>query len=561
MDIPLSKAPDSLIVLTAFSKWGEGCFSRFIGDWGLSLWCAKDHRIYLARDHAGARTLYFENAHGNLWWSTYLETFFSGGRKHSLDESYVGSYLGNQRLGDLTPYQGIRAVPPAHYLVLGEDSISIKPHWNWIAGKKLRYRTDSEYDEHFLTLFKQSVARRTGPGAPILAQLSGGMDSTSIVCMSDHIRTSMYPQAALIDTISLYDDNEPDWNERPYFAAVEATRGKIGLHLQGSVAEYAIGLPDPARSGYLFPNANSGTIRKDEELDQLLTPKGYRVILSGIGGDEVLGGIPSPFPELADHLLACDLRPFLQRALAWSLWHRKTLIHTLFETIKFTSALYRQPRIEKRIIPPWVRRRFRYAYRGFIGSSEPRIMPFRASPSAISNGRTWWAIVETLPNLCPSAGVRYEYRYPYLDRDLVDFLFRIPQEQLLLPGRRRALMRRALRDIVPIQVLERRRKAAASRGPIVCLREVQTQIESLLSDSVGAALGLIDRTQLKASYDLTIRNNDGEWSTSLIKAIGFEIWLRTNSRNLEVTTSGLGVAKFMHPKPGAGKFRAGQTTG
>jgi asparagine synthase (glutamine-hydrolysing) len=98
---------------------------------------------------------------------------------------------------------------------------------------------------------------------------------------------------------------------------------------------------------------------------------------------------------------------------------------------------------------------------------------FGLRPSAVCNGQGWWITLETLPHLSPPLLSRHEYRYPYLDRDLVDFLFRVPREQLLRPGRRRSLMRRALKDIVPVEILERRRKAFVARGTIAGCKQAR----------------------------------------------------------------------------------------
>src|SRR5258708_4785135 len=183
-----SDTADSLIVLLAFRRWGEECFARLIGDWALALWSRLERSLYLARDHAGTRTLYFEEVKGCILWSTHLETFFTEGRSRDLEESYVACYLACQPIRDLTPYKGVRAVPPAHYLTFQEAKFFRKAHWQWILKDQLRYQSDAEYDDQFLSLFGQAVERRSEPDTRALAQLSGGVDSTSIVCMSDHLR-------------------------------------------------------------------------------------------------------------------------------------------------------------------------------------------------------------------------------------------------------------------------------------------------------------------------------------------------------------------------------------
>jgi asparagine synthase (glutamine-hydrolysing) len=65
---------DSRIVIAAFERWGEDCFSKFVGDWAIALWSKQDRSLYLARDHAGTRTLYFSMDNESVYWSTYMET-------------------------------------------------------------------------------------------------------------------------------------------------------------------------------------------------------------------------------------------------------------------------------------------------------------------------------------------------------------------------------------------------------------------------------------------------------------------------------------------------------
>ena len=354
------------------------------------------------------------------------------------------------------------------------------------------------------------------------------MDSSSIVCTSDHVRRLYDPHAILIDTMSFYDESETTWNERPYFSVVEAKRGKAGIHLETSFMDRTF---DPAQGVYLLPGADSSAIEWERKLQNHFEKHGFRSVLSGVGGDEVLGGVPTSLPELADCAMSGNLNLLLRRTIAWCLVDRRPLIHMLFDTVRFTAHLYRRPQIAKANIPRWIAPRLRRRYVEFVDPPETRsIRGWGRSPSAVNNGLTWWAIMETLPHLRPASLARYEYRYPYLDRDLVDFIFRIPREQVVRPGRRRSLMRRALRDLVPVEILERRRKAYLARGPVVSLQKSRDKIEKLFANSVTAKYGLIDPAQLRSAIDLAATGQDQNWTHSLLRSIGFELWLGNNSR-------------------------------
>jgi asparagine synthase (glutamine-hydrolysing) len=530
-----ASTPDSRIVLAAFARWGEACFSRLIGDWAIALWSPSDQSLYLARDHAGTRTLYFYNDKGILRWSTHLETFLTAGCAMELDEDYAACYLASQPIRELTPYKGIQSVLPAHYVIVQNGKVARKPHWDWMVRNTIRYHSDKDYEEHFFALFKQAVERRTGPGAPILAQLSGGMDSTSIICMSDHVRRSLDPNADILDTVSFYDDAEPTLNDRPFFTAVEAQRGKTGIHMDTSFSQRTFELHDTANGIYLLPGADSSAICRERKFHQLIENRNYRVVLSGTGGDEVLGGVPIPTPELADYLVAGNLSRLLQTSIRWCLVDRSPLILSLLETFKHIVSLYVDPRSDGTALPTWIPATLRQRLKALGTRDIMARSRLGLRPTTIDNGIAWWSIAESLPHLFPSLLARMEYRYPLLDRDLVDFLFGVPREQLFLPGRKRFLMRRALAPIVPAVILERRRKARQLRMPLLTMQHASAQLKSLFSDSELAKAGLIDHESLQARLKLTLRSGEPLWWQALLRAIDLELWLKTNAPVTEST--------------------------
>lgn len=516
---------DSWIALSAFVSWGDGCFSRLIGDWALSIWSERDQILYLARDHAGTRTLYFRHEHGTTMWSTHLDPLLANRSNLALSRDYVAFYLACRPIRDLTPYEGVCSVPPAHYLVFHGARRFRYSHWSSTVTSAVRYKTDRAYEEQFRVLFQQSVERRTGVGAPVLAQLSGGMDSTAIVCISDQIRQASDPAAEILDTLSFFDDSESSLNDRPYFSLVEASRGKKGAHIDIAFSQRTFTPHDGAEGQYLLPGADSFSIEQEQRFCTVWQ-RGYRSVLSGIGGDEVLGGIPNALPELADHLVSGDVLSLLRRSVAWSLVDRKPLIGTLWDTVRYTAGLYTNSEPHDRAIPPWVSRSLRER----IHEIEHRnpIVPsrFGAAPHRLDNSLAWWSVMETLPHLFPHLLYRPEYRYPFLDRDLVEYLFSIPREQLLRPGRRRSLMKRALAGIMPQEVLERRRKAFQLRAPLRTLQQAQPIVERLFADSMVASAGFIDTDKLHRA----IRNSaqgDSEWWQALLKTIALELWLRS----------------------------------
>jgi asparagine synthase (glutamine-hydrolysing) len=517
---------DSDLVLKAFVRHGEGCFSRLVGDWALALWSAKDRTLYLARDHAGSRALFYQSHREKITWSTYLETFVFHGEALELDQEYLARYLALQPLREFTPYKGVRAVPPAHYLAIRGGRTVLRPHWRWIANRAIQCKSDTEYDEHFLHLFGQAVERRIGPGAPKLAELSGGMDSSSIVCMADKLCAGQAASANQLQTISYFDDSEPDWDERPYFTVVETSRRKTGIHLDCSVSHPKYEPMFMSDRVYPYLGGDAATLQQAAQFERSVGEGRYRVILSGIGGDELLGGVPTPFPELSNHLRTGKLFSFVRRTAEWCMVTRQPLLQMLYRTVAFTAHLYWPQKSNPASLPPWLSPPIRDLCLRPYTQKERLCELLPALPSAISNGRAWWSILETLPHLSPNLFGCYEHRYPYLDRDLVEFLHRIPREQIIQPGRRRLLMRRALRTIVPTEILERKRKAYISRGPIANLRAAKQDIDELFSDSLASRYGLVDKDQFLKAFHTELAG-ETMWIAHLTRAIKAELWLRS----------------------------------
>jgi asparagine synthase (glutamine-hydrolysing) len=430
-------------------------------------------------------------------------------------------------IGELTPYEGIRSVRPGHYIAIRNSIVSQHAHWTSLITTSIHYKEDSQYEEHFLSLFRQSVERRTGPGAPILAQLSGGMDSTSIVCMSDHVRRLENPDAELLDTVSFYDDSEASLNDRPYFSIAESRRGKVGTHIDVAYSQRNFMPHDPDDGIYGLPGADSFSLQQERNFYNAVWQRGFRSILSGIGGDEVLGGVPFAFPELAGYLLCGHIYKFVRQSIAWSLIDRSPLIHTIFGTAKNAMRLYTNRSLRGGAAPPWVACWLVERSREIAAGDRIPLRRWVAPPHRVDNSFAWQSIMETLPHLFPPILYRPEYRCPYLDKDLVHYLFSIPREQLLRPGRRRSLMRRALRNIVPHEILERRRKAFQLRAPLRTLQRDISVLERLFADSLAAGAGFIDAGKLR--IDLRgAAQGESEWWQMLLRTIALELWLRAS---------------------------------
>ncbi|MDE1161201.1 MAG: asparagine synthase-related protein [Acidobacteriaceae bacterium] len=519
---------DAEIVAATYRRLGEECFSKLTGDWALALWSYATQTLYLARDHAGIRPLYFWEDHGTLLWSSCIPSGPDIQSTNRICLNFARAYLAGTRLGNHTPYKNIKAVPPGHYLRVGRGRHSFATHWRPLAEQALALGSEAAYEERFLSLLTQAVRRRTVSSSyPIAAELSGGMDSSSIVCIADRI-TALYPkQAPPVKTISYFDDAEPNWDERPYVRVVENERKIEGIHVAVAMdAEKFEACPKDFATP-TWPGTTFAAFQQRQQIERALREAGIRCVLSGIGGDELLGGVPYETPELADYLANGQFSTLFSQSVQWCLHGRRPMLFSLQETIRFVVKTYSGSGGSTYAVPPWLVGHSPGATQAKQWVTPSLSQRICTRPSAIANCFTWQTVVETVGTNAGRSSQEFDYAYPYLDKDLVTFLLSLPREQLVRPGRRRSLMRRALKEIVPVEILERRRKAYAIRGPLRSLQDSADTLRELFARPLLEELGLIDRKTLLSCMEEVISGRNTIWWPSLTRTAMYEIWLQS----------------------------------
>ena len=533
-----SDSPDVSIIAAAYERWGTSCLALLVGDWALSIWNPHDRSLILAKDPIGIRPLYYSLDQGQVTWCSILDPLvLFGGKSVKLNEEYIAGWFSFFPATHLTPYVGIESVPPSSFVRLTIGQRTISKYWDFDPDKRIRYSTDAEYEEHFRAVFRESVRRRLRSDSPVLAELSGGMDSSSIVCMADAIAAQQSGEVPRIDTLSYFTDSEPNWNERPYFSKVEEKRGRTGFHIDlGSEDSGLFQIePDEFRA---TPGSHGRRNKADRERSACIRSGSYRVVLSGIGGDEVTGGVPSPSSEVADLIARAHFRTLARQLKLWALAKRKPWFHLLLEAASHFLPREVIPVPEYRRPPLWVDPNFASRYRFALTGYERRLKLFGPLPSFQLSTSTLDALRRQITREVLSHDPPYDRRYPYLDRDLLEFLCATPREQLLRPGQRRSLMRRALVGIVPEEILNRRRKAYVSRAPMTAFSKERECLAELSTNMVASSLGIVNEHSFRATLQRAREGHEVPVVT-LLRTIELEIWLRglQRSRGLEAAAS------------------------
>lgn len=513
---------DLALVARAYERWGSGCFAKLLGDWAVSIWNEKDQSLTLAKDFAGGRHLFYQIEKARVRWCTLLEPLVRfRSSPLTLNREYLAGWLSLFPAADLSPYAEIRSVPPSSFITIKNSGVRTQCYWEFNPAKQIVYRTDEEYEERFRFLFSQSVARRLRCESPVLAELSGGIDSSAIVCIADELLKLGLSSTPRLDTVSYFDNSEPNWNEKQFFSIVEKKRGREGCHI-----DFAKEQPFLFSTGVSEFAAAPASGPRPKKAREYSTSVGHRVLLSGLGGDEVLGGVPTPTPELAD-LLASGRWIELTRKLSdWALAKRCPWIHLLSDTVRsFAPPPFGGG--EQEVSPPaWLTSEFIRRNRSALHGYQNKTRFYGPRPSFQENLSALRMLQRQISCLPIPTSPLMEKRYPYLDRDLLEFLYAIPRNQLVRPGNRRSLMRRALSTHVPPEILERKRKGFLTRGPLRLLNSSGERIFKLIHDMASARLNIVNPEVLESHL---AKSRDGfqvHW-VQILRTLALEQWLRS----------------------------------
>jgi asparagine synthase (glutamine-hydrolysing) len=527
---------DIEIAMAAHERWGDLFSYNLIGEFALILMDRRNGRLLLTRDPAGVRTLYYHHNGSRIVCSSELAPLIDlADVSLEVSDEYVAGFLARDPAPGLTAFNNVRAVPPAHTLTIGpEGRTTERRFWGLNPNKLIRYKCDREYEENFLDHFSHAVRTRLRSDKTVFAELSGGLDSSSIVCVADWILAKGEAEATWLETVSYVFDESPSADERKFIRCVEEQRGKPGHHLREE--DYRVLAPVINAPAIGNPNPILCSEEYHRGIGELLAQWDARVLLSGQGGDEVMGSGYDPAPELADLLIQGQLLTLHGRLQIWSqclkthylglLWD-KALIPNLPSKVQL--ACRRGP---SATVPEW----FDQQFVSRLGLRERMLGPkdefgFRL-PSGRDQAIGFLSVMQSIATGHRREQLKVEVTYPYLHRPLVEFMQAIPFEQRVRPHETRSLMRRAMDELLPAKIARRRSKGCPTEVTLRAIAREWTRLRPMLEDARVCRLGYMDPKLLLVAIDRA-KHGCTSNSVDLLKSLALEFWLRA----LEACTS------------------------
>jgi asparagine synthase (glutamine-hydrolysing) len=448
---------NAAIVRATFERYGIEGFVRLIGDWSVVIRDHANRAIVLASDFAGVRPLYYHVRPDRVFWSSHLQSIVDDIGATELDEHYVRGFLLLGGCPNRTPYKDIYPVPSGHAVILSSQGTTIRRFWNLPIGDEIRYRTERQYEEHLRDLFREAVAVRLQTESPVLAELSGGLDSSSVVSMANHLIRGGAAKASHLTGVSYVWRNSLD---EPFIREVESSCGIKSVHLSTHdiplISESSLGNAAPE----IFHPIHSAVGAVARGLNA-------KVILTGLNGDLVMGNCFDDSHQVAASLRRFRLRRACEEALAWSkilrlpvysiVWRafRAALPSSLASAEVYSVA-------DGSFTPKSSDTSLLAAFGDRTSDSESSHIFsdvwMQAQPERRKHFRCLSSLLEMRALQAPEPLQHLDYTHPFAHRPLVEFLMAVPPDILCRPGEPRRLMRSALADLWPAKLHARRSK-------------------------------------------------------------------------------------------------------
>jgi asparagine synthase (glutamine-hydrolysing) len=454
---------DTEVVLHGYEEWGGRCVERFVGMFAYALLDTRRGELLLVRDRLGVKPLYYVGVNGTFAFASEIKALLEvPGVPREIDAVGLDLYLA---LGYVpsprTLFREVRKLPPGHMLRLSTAGMQVEEYWRLPPPTP----TDEPFEEQVegvRRLLEASVASRMVSDVPVGCLLSGGLDSSTVSAL---MARTFGPKKRLETFCVGYESSDSRHHEHP-FAAV------VGRHLGARhheiicTNEFAVdALPsliwhmdEPTGDDLMAPYA----------LVCQLARRDVKVVLSGEGSDEFMFGyryyclenvrrwarlIPGPLRSVGREMMVrmADGDSFRNRALRACLGDSE--MHSFLEW----SACLSHRECEDLIGS---------GYRVNGHDRETRIREALGQPPG---GGPHWApgldgrfrMVDFILNRTDklSMAVGLEAREPFLDHRLIEYLARVPMRRQIKGFEGKQLLRHAVKDLLPVEIVWRRKKA------------------------------------------------------------------------------------------------------
>lgn len=534
---------DTEVILAAYDIWGRDMLPRFNGMWAFVIYDRQERLLFMARDRFGIKPFHYQWDGRQFAFASELKSFKHLEGYHASVNLETASVLLGEPMGvegtTQTLLKGVQRLQAGHEAVLRDGQLTVRRWWN-----TLEHLTDTPSDpreqaERFRELFDDSVRLRMRSDVPVGTSLSGGFDSTAVVCAlarmgreGGHDRQAREWQQTFVAS---FPGSETD--ERAMAEKVIAYSGVKGNFL---VMDDSYALRDIEKVLYDFDDVYINLPTNAWMIYQELRRNKVLVSLDGHGADELMGGY-----KPADFLLLHQAPHWLTNP--WENVRRLkecfALMHPSRRPASALGRLLRATRLTMRHHPDFTlvkglrRRLARRGHPGlrvgappeddsFVTVGDKDVLPKEWGPI---NRELYYmfhstilpTVLRNFDRVSMSHGI--EIRMPFLDWRLVCFVMSLPDNSKILDGETKKVARDAFKGLIPEEVRASKVKIGfTSPLPLWFQGPLKEWVEDVLGSSTAPAASLVDIPALR-QY-ISRRNARGTWTWAEAE----EAWTRVN---------------------------------
>lgn len=451
---------DTEVILAAYDCFKEDCLQYFDGMFAFAIWDEQEQVFFAARDRFGEKPFFYctNEKEDSFYFGSEIKTLWAAGIEKQVDNQALLYYLG---LGftqfplqkEKTFYSGINSLLPAHYIYwkVKEKPLSINQYWN--LNNTTNIISEKEAADKFRSLFFTSVKRRLRSDVFVGTNLSGGLDSSSIVAVINNLITSENYKSFS----AVFPGYEKD--ESTYIQEVVTAFGLDDYKVTPTSADF---ISDFEKLCYHHEQPfGSASVYTQYAICRLAKQNGTKVVLDGQGADETIGGYSKHIHWYLQELLArkkfslfsSERTALKQNNISFD-WGYKNYLAAYAPDITATAL---QRRENKNLITNTEMEQ------DFIDAHFDKNNVYKASISRMNDILYYDVIDFGLEELLRYAdrnsmahGV--EMRLPFLSHELVEFVFTLPAEYKIQQGYTKWILRESVKYIMPEKVTWRKNK-------------------------------------------------------------------------------------------------------
>jgi asparagine synthase (glutamine-hydrolysing) len=459
---------DTEVILAAYDYWKEKCLQQFDGMFAFAIWDEKEEKLFAARDRFGEKPFYYYEDEGNLIFASEMKALWAIGVDKKINNKMLLNYI---TLGHVqncidkeqTFFDDIYSLPPSHYLTYEPASnqlSKITRYWSLNKEMKIDISADDAI-EKFTELFTNSVKKRLRSDVPVGSSLSGGLDSSSIVCIINQLqKNNSKDSGKILQTFSaVFPGFQND--ESKYIQSVSdnlhianhQTRPSA-FDLINDFEKLCYHQEEPFQSSGVFAQYKVFELAKKHDV---------KVLLDGQGADEILAGYPRYIhwflqEVLSRHKLGAtqiERKAFRRNSQPFR-WDFKNVVAAFLPShaaMQLEKLEYRKTISHPDISPDFLNL---LKNQEWVGIHKPIVTKL----NDILHFNITEMGLEELLRFADRNSMAHgrEVRLPFLNRELLEFIFSLPSQLKMHDGWTKFLLRNAMDKKLPDEIVWRKEK-------------------------------------------------------------------------------------------------------